>query len=545
MNHRSLIAWFGKAPARLLLAAMLLGVAAWFDASLVSFPLAAAEPAHRAGFPANAKLRAALAKVVDVELYESPLKHALPYLGELADVPIRLDIQNEAFLEVDEETPITFKIKKVRFKDALDRLLRKFDLGWTIDGDAIVVTSADEAEYREFEVIYDVSDFFPQPLVQSKVAGPVYGRDTDTLISLLTRYTPVETWGEYSGPSPVDAYETGDQTFLSVCLSRNSHQAIQEAIDSFRRTFPTDDREPPLVVHFTAEQAQHEQFAAKLRKVVDVDFDETPLNEALEELLTKNGISFEFNDRGLALLGLPSALLRTVPVSLKLRGLPIDRLLELMLGPVELDWYEINETVIVSSSGNGCAVLQTIFYNVDGLLRLREAGNVRFATSRLAAAEELSQLIQRTVDIESWEELGGAGTIEATVLAGRVLLIVRQDESEHQKIQSLLQNLKASLPAVPQIVSDESIMSIRVYPLDTTGTRWRPDQIEALVRAAVEPASWNKEASLTIAAGTIIAKQTESAHAEIEQLLLELDVLKRNPTRQHVPRSTNSWWGSS
>jgi hypothetical protein len=104
------------------------------------------------------KLRAALAKVVDVEFIETPLRDAAAFLSDSVEVPVVLD---QAALEeegIAVDAPITLAVNGHSLATNLELILGKFDAEAVLENGTILITTAAAAEESLSTVIYNVED---------------------------------------------------------------------------------------------------------------------------------------------------------------------------------------------------------------------------------------------------------------------------------------------------------------------------------------------------------------------------------------------------
>jgi len=127
-----------------------------------------------------------LKKKVVVNFRDTPLTDVLEYLSREQEVPILLDAVavEEAGLLVDE--PINFIVEKIRVDQALDLMLREFELTWYIENGILHVTTIEVANEKFLNRSYDVAPF--------RAAGIAPG----TLLEIVMQATDA-LWEEVDG----------------------------------------------------------------------------------------------------------------------------------------------------------------------------------------------------------------------------------------------------------------------------------------------------------------------------------------------------------
>lgn len=308
--------------------------------------------------------------------------------------------------------------------------------------------------------------------------------------------------------------------------------AIGVAAILIQPTFAEDA--PPSIIGAT-DQAQLQRIEKGLMKKVDIDFEETPLKEALEQLFAVDETPFYIDERALDLLGIGD----DTPVTLKNGGLRVDQTLDLLLRPLELDWMPNRGLIMITSPEEVNANQTTVVYDIDDLsLPDGQVGSPFVSCTTGDIDSSLGMLLTRTVSPESWEDLGGPGTWETWRVGGHVRLVVLQTYREHKQIERFLHDLKTSLAAAKPPEEADDSLSHRVYPLNIDDERFQTDEVEKLIRATM-PDRWNDKTTIVAAAGTLIINQTSATHKEITSLLDQLGALADSSNSQ----SEEDWNG--
>lgn len=176
-----------------------------------------------------------------------------------------------------------------------------------------------------------------------------------------------------------------------------------------------------------ADQTIHE----RLRQGVSLDYSERPLNEVLSDLSEMLSINVRTENKVLADSGFDSS---TLPISLHVRGISAGSALQLMLRSQGLTWLISDEGIVVTTREQADNELRTRVYLARDLV----------ATSAVDVGGEnatpLIDAITGTVATQTWDDLGGPGTIEYFANAG--VLIVSQTREVHDEIEGLLAMLR-------------------------------------------------------------------------------------------------------
>ncbi|MFZ5833621.1 MAG: permease prefix domain 1-containing protein [Planctomycetota bacterium] len=190
----------------------------------------------------------------------------------------------------------------------------------------------------------------------------------------------------------------------------------------------------------------NQQTQQLLSKLITVEFVETPLSDVLEYLTDAAGIQYHVKKRALDETGLSL----DVPVSFNLKNVPADMVLRLAFDQHGLAYRLENGVVIVTTPEEAETALEIRVYRVADLLPKDEpqatagASPLDYAESEPMAAQgaqDLVSLITQTVAPESWSDVGGMASIRLY----RGALVISQTAETHQKISSLLEDLRAAI----------------------------------------------------------------------------------------------------
>jgi len=223
--------------------------------------------------------------------------------------------------------------------------------------------------------------------------------------------------------SPESLQATGLRagTILGELLNRHSLTMRREN-DSFT-IFPSAD---PHSARLGESFPQPSQAEARILKALDelstVEFDETPLQEALQHL---------FQERDVNLVGDANALtpmIRESKVTLTMKDARLSSILKTLLREYDLT-YIIDEDAL--------RITSPLIAGSQFLVRTYPVGDLVTAPDEL---KSLMQSVEKTVDLATWERQGGQGNIAAA--NNSKSLIVSQTWHGHQKILELIRVLR-------------------------------------------------------------------------------------------------------
>ncbi len=254
------------------------------------------------------------------------------------------------------------------------------------------------------------------------------------------------------------------------------------------------------------EESMEEKILKALDKPTNVEWQELALEDCLTFLAEFHGIPVwldksSLTDEGVAL---------DQPITLKLSGVRLDSVLNLLLQPVQLEWV-IQDEVLKITTHVWCEKHPEV--QAHEIQDLIDAGH---------APEELIASITACIEPDSWSsrEDGYAGISHT----GGVL-VVRQTQRIHTEIARLLADLDdiADREAEDHSKQDKAaVVSVKVYPIGDQPA----DKVAEALMEFVELKSWKDrggEGEVRPLQGSLVVKQTAHVHREIQRFLAKLD----------------------
>ena len=169
---------------------------------------------------------------------------------------------------------------------------------------------------------------------------------------------------------------------------------------------------------------------AALERPTFADFNQTPLSQTLLFLGTEHNIRIFLDETGLA-----NAMVdRDQSISLKMEGVRLALLLDLMLEPLNLD-YAVRENVLFISSKERIAALrETSVVRIGDIIPEGAAGS--------ESAQRIVATITEQIDRDLWNSNGGLSNIE--FIPDARSLVVTTTSRTHRKIAKLLEELRSA-----------------------------------------------------------------------------------------------------
>jgi hypothetical protein len=240
-----------------------------------------------------------------------------------------------------------------------------------------------------------------------------------------------------------------------------------------------------------------------LGKPTTVEFLDLPLEDALTFLKEYHNINIYIDkatltDEGVAM---------DQPVTLKLAGVRLESVLNLLLQPVLLDWLIGDEVLKITTRTWADANPEVRTYDVQNLI---DAGH---------SPEDLILSITRCVAPASWTSKDLTNGISHS---GGVV-IVRQSQRNHSEIAHLLEDLDAIIDADEGAAraARNAVVSVKVY---STGGQ-PAEKVAECVQEFVDAKSWQTQGGsgkVRPLAGTMVVEQTGAVHQSIQRFLTQL-----------------------
>jgi hypothetical protein len=492
------------------------------------------------------RLERALSEQVSFDFRATPLAEAAEQIRRQCQVPVHLDRAALEAVGIAIDAPVTLKVRGNSLRSALNHLLRALDLAWMADEGVLRITTVDEAEQHLVARCYPVADL----VVPLEYENYSYGgelADFDSIADLICSTVAPTSWSDRTGPPPIYAVPSAGAIVFEQ--TPDVHDQAASLLADLRRVrqlqYPNARYKLPVA------EARDAASVLAIRKaldtVVDLQFDETPLSEALEQIADKHGIPVLLDNAALASVDL----MATAPVLVELRGVTLKAGLRQVLHEFELVAVLRDEVLLVTTRDEAEQLLDLRVYPVADLIE--EAGE-----PPLPASDSLILAIAKSILPGTWDNTGGVGSIELFPNAGA--LVVSHTEVVHEQIATLLADLRRARDMQPLVanpekappVPDDGRMHLKVYHLsagyggggfgaalmesdsDPTDTEQpippqsveppQPSsaQLAEVIRQTIEPQSWTGAGGTALIQAlpdALVILQTNPAHEQIVKLL--------------------------
>ena len=404
----------------------------------------------------EAAIRRALETRVRVEFDEVSLQDMCGAIGKQLGIPVVLDRRALDDEGLDLETPVSCSMNNARLRSFLDLMLSYNDLTWTIHREVLLITTTSAAQEMLETRVYDVTD-----LAAASKPGHT---DLDSLVELITTTISPESWQDVGGGGSIAIIDEKGIQAIAIFQTSRIHDEIEKLLAALRAHIPKKTvekdknsvggkskvSETRAVVKSKSDKALSEEETVRqaLRKKVDLNFNETPLPEVVEQLKKLLQIEIQLHKRSLEDEGLDPE----TPISFQVSGISAASAMDLILRDLDLT-YTIKDDflLILTTAAEEELSLNVKVYDVADL-----AGDYGVYSS----CDYLIPAITSTIGPACWTTVGGEGSIDPFENAGMRVLVVGQT----QRIQDDIKKLLSDLRKVQREVDDAHVSPLGVGP---------------------------------------------------------------------------------
>ncbi|MFT4559320.1 MAG: beta-lactamase regulating signal transducer with metallopeptidase domain [Planctomycetaceae bacterium] len=312
----------------------------------------------------------------------------------------------------------------------------------------------------------ETTDFFTAQAESLEISIPKFqdGDFVDPILCRMTKATVRYRVGHDADTSMIRAEEISlalnAETFEITSLNARKIDSLQVAdvkqqAARSRLVIPEDRR---LLSHWDTIRRRR-----SFQKLVSPSFDRTPLKEAIAWFRVSANLNIMIDESGIKEVGVSI----DRPVTLELKDIQVDSVLQLLLRPLNLIItideesnvvivtsklrmqgkmvaaaypvadLAIPKSVVVKLSDDGTYTLQsTTQTDRDGVRQVSGIGQEHPQLD----LDSIGELITTVVEPDSWQEVGGMGTLRPNERT--LSLVIRQTQEVHREISDLLDQLR-------------------------------------------------------------------------------------------------------
>ncbi|MFN3151053.1 hypothetical protein [Bremerella sp.] len=376
---------------------------------------------------------------LSLQVVDMPLDQVVRIVTQRTGIPMRIDERALEDVGLSADVPITFKLPEVAAETLLYLMLKQLDLVYTMDTGSVVITTPEVEESNLRTEFYPVEDIFNDP-------NPNY----DILLDMITTCIEPESWEELGGPASIVAFRNG----VIVAQTYQNHRRLQGLFEALRRVQQSKRQDDlPVMLSVSPYASQAEQIERQLRQVkTTITLTNAPLGKAVAAISNFGRIPMIIDNRALEDVGLST----DVPISIQLTDTSLDYMLDVIGEKLDLTTIIYGEVLIVTTPEEAESELATLLFPVKDLVRYDPTTGKQFSKQVVwAEFDQLIEAITTTVESESWEELGGPGSIAP--FPYNDCLVIAQLDDVHRKVAELLEQVRTAKPKVNPIEPATSI----------------------------------------------------------------------------------------
>lgn len=175
-----------------------------------------------------------------------------------------------------------------------------------------------------------------------------------------------------------------------------------------------------------------EAILAALEEKTSIEFIDEPLSGVVQFFKDRHRIEIQIDTKALEDLNMGT----DTPIAKTIQNVKLRSGLNLILRDLGLTWVITDEVLMITTNEEAELCLTTRVYDVSELVAVQDPGGKRWSDF-----DSLIEVITGTIESETWESVGGAGSIVELEYRGASVLIIRQTLDVHAQVCKLLEEL--------------------------------------------------------------------------------------------------------
>ena len=169
-----------------------------------------------------------------------------------------------------------------------------------------------------------------------------------------------------------------------------------------------------------------------LKNPTTIEFIDEPLTSVVDFLKDFHDIEIQIDEPALKDMGLG----KDEPVIKSLDGITLCSALNLILHDLGLDWTIANEVLVITTPDVAQTTMVARVYDVGDLILARDGKGKLWRDF-----DSMIDVLTSTIEPETWEGVGGPGSIAAFEVRGAAGLVIRHTPKVHQKVAQVLKDM--------------------------------------------------------------------------------------------------------
>jgi hypothetical protein len=388
--------------------------------------------------PAELAIRGALTKNVDFDYVDTPIEKFAKSIAEKYHVPVNLDLKALNDLGITGETTLTKVVKGVPLQSALRLTLRDLGLSYMIYDDAIRITSPDVVDYLHFITwFFEVTD-----LVRANDSTQ-NAMDIDALIELITSTQRPTDWDCVGGCGIIEPLAVGDARFLVVVQTQDGQQDVLDLLAALRSVRHDVGRSPqgPAGLAAPALEAIDQPLSARrsekirqsLEKRVALKFDDAPLSVIVDRLQRAANFPVVLDRTALSDMFVTG----DTTFSVDATNMRLKDVIESLFEERKLRAIARFDVLMITSDDVADNLCETRVYDVSDIPAFRRGDG-----TTMPDYEQLTLAISKSIEKETWDDVGGPGSVRAYDAGAVQALVVNQTWRVQEKILILMESVR-------------------------------------------------------------------------------------------------------
>ena len=394
-------------------------------------------------------LPAQLVTKVTVKFDGQPLKEVIDWLKRNCSLSVVVDYKALAANKLLETEPVYEDIKEAPLYLVLNHL-QTLGLGWYVQDNNLQITSSEESQKLGRTIPYNLGDLIDTGYLPAELR--------QTIVRCSGGHWDEGRTSSNSG----SAVLIGDVLF--VRQQDNIHREIQGLLAALRKHGRRT---------YTLESPRHAALRAMVDQKISVDFLDTPLVVAVQELATKVGVGIRLDRASLA----KANVREKTPITLKMADQKLSDVFQSLLAKHNLTWYVRDEVIWVSSLATARGILKTAVFDVRDLCADKNEANS----------------LKSVLLTQLYSDFSGQTESPASIEVPRPgVLVVRNTDRTLDEILQLLENYRQALSVSvrrAKVELDPNEMITGYYRL--------PAQMaidtRTLIMGSIQPESWKSD----------------------------------------------------